>query len=750
MTLVSTILDEVEQLLREELHPKVTSLVSAFVAYLKVPRYQNPLTISELASLFEAFSNDLKGLVFNIYAQLTLCKRQLIQKSPLFANDLQSYDYLNAIAHYSPSHIKLVRRTDPQAAYQLRIFAFYKAITIIRTIQGAQVQLFLSVTPGDRTELYYKIFRFDLRDLSIQDLLAEKLVILRRLDLPISAFCESGFKADSASLDEYFLTLSKDTCQSLEKIKSHMSELDQAKTPDLKLHFIAKIQKSLIDLCAGYYNNDSSKVNNDLLLPALIYIIIYHPPQVDKGKEIDLYLNFTFTKKFCQIVDPYNITSSAFALNSSLSSYAPTEQKETYRSRSEKAIKHNFFELINLRESNDVIYEKAEPEFQSDKALINYLQRTSFNAGELQYYLTNFEAILYFLINTPITDIVPEGYFIPEQYLENDIVILPLYQVLEARESKNEVRNDTNEKIQGFNDLADNDDTARSRSSSLFNTISAAVSQSVNRSRSNSTTIKTHNRESSLPSFEASLSSSLPLGDTYRLTPMKKFLGRLGQASGINLNDQESGSTQEGEESETRKKRSLSLFDVFSQSQPRIRSGSTEIPSFLHSSNLRKPTITTKLLNGVTELITKFNVAANASSHTLSNYGDIATHYTASSREDSLEDYSMNQKAPPVLNDRTSSMDKWFNNLGEPGDIQTCTNSQMDSAYNEGSLFSSSFEELTKYHHLDFDSLTMKDLRDMKNYYDQLCLEFLAMKSDLKTSIEYLPTEEINKEQQSI
>lgn len=752
MTLVGTISEEVLQKTESELHPKVSALVSSFVAYLKEPRYQNPLTISELASLFGSFYQDLYGLVFNIYAQLTLCKRQLIQNSQLFAKDLKTYDYLNAIAHYSSSHTKLLKRSDPQAAYQLRVFAYYKAAMIIRTYEKAQSQLFSSVTPGDHTELYYKIFRFDMRDLSIQDLLAEKLAILRKISLPLSAFCETEFKSDSASLDEYFMSLSGDASQALDNIKSQILDLNSAKTADTKLHYIVKIQKSLIDLCAGFYNNDSSKVNNDLLLPALIYIIIYHPPQVAENEsEVDLYLNFTFVKNFAQILDPYNITASSFNLNSSLSSYTPTERRETYI-RTEKAQSLNFFELINLKESNPAVLEDAEIEFRSDIALINYLQETYFNTGELQYYLTNFEAILYFLINTPIKDIVPDDYTIPEAFLDKDVVTLPLHKVLEARENNDDT---TTKGSNNETDIIENleeqsEETSRSRSSSLFNTISSAVTQTVNRSRSNSNALKAQHKEASSQGFEASLTPGLHSGDNYGLTPVKKFFGRIGQASGVNLSEHENGNTHDGEESiETRSKRSLSLFDVFSPGQPRARSGSGDNPPFMHTSNLRKPTITTKLLNGVSELITKLNVAANASSHTLSLYGENNGHFKTPSREDSLEDCSMGQKPAPMMSDRASSVEKWFNNLGEPSDAQTCTNSQMDSAYNEGSLFSASFEELTKYHHVDFETLTMKDLKSMKNYYDQLCNELLALKSDLKTSQEYLP-DEINKEKSSI
>lgn len=757
MTLVDTITNEVTSNVDSDLHPKISALVGAFVTYLKEPRYQNPLTLSELATLFKAFYKDLYGLVFNIYAQLTQCKRQLIQNSLLFASDLQTYDYLNAIAHYSSSHIKLVKRSDPQAAYQLRVFAFYKAATILRSILTAIQSLFASVTPGDRTELYDKIFRFDLRDLSIQELLTEKLAILRKLSLPLSAFCENQVQADAADLDEYFLTLSGEAGGILDSIKDHTVQLNRARTPSLKLQYIVKIQKSLIDLCAGFYNNDSSKVNNDILLPALIYIIIYHPPEVSEdGQDIDLYLNFTFLKNFCEILDPYNITASNFALNSSLSSYSPTEKKESF-SRGDKILAYNFFELINLKESNNSIYDEAESDFQSDAALIGLLQRNYFNTGEILYYLTNFEAILFFLVNTPLKDIVPEGFMIPKTLQDKDLVTLPLHLVLEARESKDDQNGnaDTKDSKKLKSSLEDTEDeigemngSTRSRSSSLFNTLSTAVSQTVNRSRSNSTVLKSQNRDVPPTSFEESL-TNLHSGENFGMTPVRKFLGRIGQASGVNLVDGESIVVNEGDEAiEFKTKRSLSLFDVFSPVQQRNRSVSVETGSFLHSSNLRKPTITTKFLNGVSELITKLNVAANASTHSLSTYGEGINNLKSTSREDSLEDYSMNQKSSG-LSERNSSMDKWFNNIGEHSDVQTCANSQMDSAYNEGSLFSASYEELTKYHHVDFDALTMKDLIRLKGYYDQLCNELLALKSEVKTSLEYL-AEELSKEHRSI
>ena len=745
MKLVAAIQEEIRQKVSAEIHPKISALTSAFVAYLKEPRYLSPLTISELASLFTAFYNDLYGLVFNIYAQLTLCKRQLIQNSALFANDLATYDYLNAIAHYSSSHLKFVKRSDAQTAYQLRVFGFYKAVIILESIEAAQAQLFTSVTPGDQTQLYYKIFQFDLRDIILQDLLTEKLSILSKLSLPLSAFCEAGVNLDSASLDDYFSTLPDEAGQTLECIKNYMVQLDQARSPYSKARMVVKIQTSLIDLCAGHYNNDSSKVSNDILLPALIFIIIYHPARTYDGKSINLYLNFCFVKHFCHVLDPYHATASSFNQKSSLTSYTPTERKESLI-ETEKLRTHNFFELINLKNSNEVTNKEAEPEFTSDKALISFIQRTYFNTGELQYYLTNFEAILYFLMNTPIKDIVPLGYTIPEALLQHDILTLSLHQVLESRESKEQEHDETeseytSNQTEEHTEYAEN--AARSRSSSLFSTISTAVTQTMNRSRSNSGALKSQSKKTNVPSFEASLTQTLTPGDNYGLTPVKKFLGRIGQASAV-LG--ENGPISEGEHLENRLKRS----SLLSPGHSITCSGSVEIPSFLHSPNLRKPSLTNKLLNGVSELMTKFNVAPSVSTHNLSSYEDSSGGLKNSSREDSLEDCNMTRKPHPQFGGRTSSMEKWIKKFGEPSEAQTYTNSQIDSAYNYGSLFSAPFEELTRYHLVDFDTLTMLDMKNLKFYYDQLCSELLALKVDSKTSNEQLPPEEIAKEHRSI
>ncbi|KAM9926700.1 hypothetical protein OXX80_010509, partial [Metschnikowia pulcherrima] len=61
-TLLQDLIAEVDEITEKDLHPKVDALVSAFVAYLKEPRYQNPLTLIELKKLFDAFYEDLNSL----------------------------------------------------------------------------------------------------------------------------------------------------------------------------------------------------------------------------------------------------------------------------------------------------------------------------------------------------------------------------------------------------------------------------------------------------------------------------------------------------------------------------------------------------------------------------------------------------------------------------------------------------------------------------------------------------------------
>ena len=55
------------------------------------------------------------------------------------------FDYLLAIANYSTSSIRLLKRSDNDALYQLRVFNYYKLLTIFESIHLAELELFQSV-----------------------------------------------------------------------------------------------------------------------------------------------------------------------------------------------------------------------------------------------------------------------------------------------------------------------------------------------------------------------------------------------------------------------------------------------------------------------------------------------------------------------------------------------------------------------------------------------------------------------------
>lgn len=767
------------------IHPTVLALVDGFLVYLREPRYQNPLLLDELARLFQSFYGDLNSLVINIYTQLNTNKRQLLQKSHVFNSDPDTFDYLVAIANYSSSSIKLVKRTDPQALKQLRVFAFYKFLTILDTIEKAQYDLFSASSPGDRSTLYDKIFRFDERDIKSQTLLSEKIRVLRNLNLPYSCFCDTADADEKARLDEFFLTFHVGENATLERIQNCLRLLNQVRTPSAKLKHIVKIQKLLIILLSAFYDNDPSKVNNDVLLPSLIYIIIYHLPGNEallkedtnaSEPDYDLYLNFTFVKTFLNLIDPYYVDCSTFTLGSSLLFYNPTDKKRS-QVRNNK-VSTNLYELLNLSESpneekddSDSVFLEAK-ELENDHNLINYIQLSFLNNGEHQYYLTNFEAILFFLLNTPIQELVPEDFTIPEGLSNNRHITMGIHDIIDLDKKNKPVEEEAPLDDEVARLAQEELDGTRTRSSSLFNTITSAVSHQVNRSRSNSSALKSPTKEVA-HDFEASLYTS-PLAssdrvDHYGLGRVRNLLGRLGLVSSMQVRpptlDEEtisiSGDTSTEILTDARTKRSLSLFDKLSPSHPRTRSGSLEaggtglIPS---NSGPRRATLSTKFSNGVTEFMTKLSTAAvvnapivdhvsNASSHSLEEASPFEEHGQA--------------KRPEFVN-RTSSlqtMDRWFNNItGTSTDAalnhqpsSSNASNQFttgDSNFNEGSVFSASFGELTRYQHTDFESLTINDLKTLKGYYDQLCSEVMSAKTGSKTSNEFLS--EDDKEQPAL
>ncbi|KAF8002585.1 hypothetical protein HF325_003550 [Metschnikowia pulcherrima] len=628
-TLLQDLIAEVDEITEKDLHPKVDALVSAFVAYLKEPRYQNPLTLIELKKLFDAFYDDLNSLVFHIYTQLNTNKRQLLKRSEIFKLDPKQFDYLNAIANYSSSSVKLSKRSDPEALFQLRVFGFYKFLTILKTIELAHSKLFASSSSSDSTPLYEKVFKFDLRDIHFQKLLSEKIKILRQLRLPIQCFLESESQSESLA------------------------------------------------------------------------------------------------------------------------------------------------ELLNLDENAKVtseVFKNELAEFSSDEALVNFIQSKYLNTGELQFCLTNCEAVLYFLLNTPISDIAPKGFTIPADVLDNETFNLSLHEIIQKKYEGPDVINPKD-----LSKLLEDefDDTSRSRSSSLFETITNAVSQSVNRSRSNSgvkTTDPFPKKElSSLTAdFETSLKQFSGQTEPYGLSRVRNIFERIGLASHLQVKPVESD-TEDLQDTvamldhtpePNRSKRSQSLFDKLSPNLSRARSGSLENPGNSQAASLRRATLSSKFSNGMTEFMTKISSAANtaagsSASIVATENSSRAVHASLSSVhsiEDPFEDAGYVGRN--LLGPRSSSlqtMEKWFCNIPDNPPDETsvrhrsntsisskCFNT-LESNYNEGSVFSASFGELTKFHFTDFESMTINDLKKLKCYYDQLCTELISEKTGLKSSKEFLP-----------
>lgn len=766
-TLLQDLVAEVNQLTEKDLHPKVDGLVSAFLNYLKEPRYQNPLTLGELKELFDAFYEDLNSLVFHIYTQLNTNKRQLLQKSHVFKLEPKTFDYLNAIANYSSSSVKLSKRSDPEAVYQLRVFGFYKLLTILKTIELAHSKLYSSANPPDTTSLYEKVFRFDLRDIEIQNLLTEKIKILRQLNLPVQCFLESENGPEAVALEKAFLSLEAPDSPQLAEIKSAFTMLSQAQTPASKLDHIVSIQKSIMRLCATFHGNDYSKINNDVLLPALIYVIVNHSPLGDEDGAFDIYLHFMFVKNFWKPLDLQKINTSRFTLTSSLYAYNPTDKRSGLPKNNQSRTLEN---LLNLDgNSTNKMSTKMEPEFSTDEALIHHIQSDYLNSGELQFCLTNCEAILYFLLSTPILGIATQGVSIPPEVLENELMKLSLHEIIHKKDEVAEAKDSKDLQKLLEEEL---DDTTRSRSSSLFNTISSAVSQSVNRSRSNSEVKKLDtfpNKETfpNVSGFESSLNQSQG-NDAYGLNRVRNIFERIGLVSHLQLKpvDSEHENTQETVDrlertpESNRAKRSHSLFDRLSPSLNRTRSGSLENLWNAQGTSLRRATLSSKFSSGMNELMTKISSAANTATGSSVNIANPentqeSAHQSLSSVhsiESPFEDTAFNGRES--LGARSSSlqtMEKWFCNIPENATVNTSASHRsntsissnrfnaLDSNYNGGSVFSASFGELTKYRFTDFDSMTINDLKTLKVYYDQLCSEVLSGKTGLKTSNEFLP-----------
>lgn len=785
------------------------------------------------------------SLIINIYSQSNANKRQLLSNSRIFKLDAKKFDYLIAISNYSSSSIKLLKRNDPHANLQLRVFNYYKFETIFETFEHSQYLLFSSINNkslyGNSTTLYDKIFRFNERDVVVQNLLDEKLRLLQALKLPLSCFSEND--SDDPTLNAYFNDLASSPL--LLKIQKKFVSLNTKITPYAKLKCIVRIQKYIILLISQLFDNDLSKVNNDLLLPSFIFIIIYHLPN---DSFHDLYLNFIFISNFLNLLDPYKVDAARFTPSSLTSSYAPTEEPSILTSRkfnsssasisssTRKQLGNTLFELLNLNEASEHNQEEQDDEnidfFDNDKDLIDFITSNYLNNGELNFYLTNFEAILFFLQNVTIDELATN--FDDDSNKEissNEILNIPLHKLVDNEPAQPEVQKSGS--FKSLDDLKSLDKKVqeelnenRSRSSSLLNTLSSRLNDAatrVSRSRSNSGAINT---EEAFPTtsmshkdFETSLTGTEVSNGSSTISVMKAIIGRLGLVSILQFKPsmEESLSMDTGIEvdgnGQLKQRRSSSLINQLSPNHSRTRSSSLD-QIFANSNNqlvsqpkpsfnihaVPSPDKRSSLSYKVTEFMTKLNNPVTLNSNTSAPNISSANpkgHLSNSSLNSLTEGQTMSMNSNSLLSNnekmekpeyrtRTASlqiMDKWFNNLSSvaanslvndnnaasinpptnvspvpslthPNDSSaTVTDVEsgntghgisapghmittVDSASNDSSVFSSSINELTKYQHVEFESLSVRDLRMLKGLYDQLCNEVNAQKAESKTSVE--------------
>lgn len=770
-----------------ELHPLIIQLIQGFLKYLKEPRYQAPLTLDELSKLFQYFYNDLNLLTVNVYTQLNSTKKKLISSSKIFEENGKKFDYLLAISNFLASTVKLIKRTDPEACFQLRIFNYYKFITIFETLEAAQrILLGPSTTssstvtstagsgasngPGssapigsssssdDESSLYDKIFRFDQKDIIYQEFLDDKLSALKSLELPLTCFVEESDHPLNKLFHSGF---------DFSIINSLFLRLNNLITPFSKIKQIMKIQKLFIQIIAQYsFNDDTALVNNDILLPALIYYIINYLPY----NEVELHLNFTYMKNFLNII-PETLDMSQVPQISSLYSYSPQDKLKKLFSRRGRV--GSLFEFLNLSENqpekeqqqdtetNTAVSAAEEEEdddeesiFSTNQNTVAYIQSQFLNSGELMYYLTNFEAVLFFLLNITLEEL---------NHLnasDNELLNTSLNKLVDS-ELLNHFKFPTGEIVQPEEEILEasgingSGSGGRSRSSSLFNTISnniKDVTASVNRSRSNSSIINslksnTSSTKETFPTIINSLNGGSSNGsgepDSLQTSPvnsneqpftdpsttsvnsmvmMKNILGRFGQVS-VPPPTSSSMTTVVGPSDElvgTRKHANTS--PIRSSPQSRTRSSSLE---------QKRNSITSKFTTGVSEFMTKINnanITTNTSSlslHSLENHDA-----TSPAGSQGLITESPIRR-PDYNRSRTTSlqiMDKWFNNISN---MTTSTSGVLHSGGVSGGtpalgktielIEPSHFDEIVKFQNIEFESLTINDLKQMKINYDKLC-----------------------------
>lgn len=703
------------------LHISITQLIHNFLKYLKEPRYQNPLTIEEISHLFQCFYKDLNSLIVYVFTQSNSTKKQLISNCQYFKDHPQKFDYLLAISNYSSSSIKLVKRTDDEALNQLRIFNFYKFLIIHKSMELSSFKLFNSVNDKDDDSLFDKLFKFNEKDLLIQDLLDKKMSLLKSFKIPLKNFLDIDIKdfdklADILSEEDVESSETSTEKAQLHQLIDNLNKISKTNIPLHKLQIVAEFQKKLTKILSQVLKCD---INNDILLPILIYIVIY---KVDSSS---MFLNFTFIKNFNNLLSPYEIHLS------NNSNYVPPNDNRL------KIKKTTLYDCLNLDESTEP--NQSNDFFNNDKDLIDHINERYLNNSELHYYLTNFEAVLFFIQSVVINELMDID-------TDEEILIKPIPEIVE-RQLFQFPKTSSDESLHLSNKNSNNSLNNRSRSNSLFNTLTNKFSEAAkNRSRSNS---NLKNTRESFPSVEIDNNPpTVPLIESDSFSMMKNIINRFGSVSVLQFktfNDDE----EEGLES-SKHIRSQSLVERLSPINSRTRSSSLENSTV---SPTRKNTIASKLSSGVSEIMTKFNTPA----------GPVNGTHSYNNSTTSLKSLEEETKRPEYVRSRTTSMqvmEKWFNNLSQQSQsqiqssirsnstvdpingsietapmvpVQVTVPKEANDSIDESSVFSSPSKELMKYHNIEFDELTISDLRNLKTYYDQLCNE-LSLKFESKST----------------
>lgn len=582
-----------------------------------------------------------------------------------------------------------MKRTDPTALMQLRVFNLYKFLVVLDVIERTQVSFLTINNKDDDITLYDKLYKFEERDVISQEYFDKKVEALRKLHLNFECFTDSSCPHEV--MDYMNSDISNDAFA--EPI-NQFCKIKDAITPLSKLKIVATLQKSIITILADHCLLKPHSINNDIVLPVLIYVIIYKMDQ-----PLELLLNFNFIKNFVNLIDPYNVQILS---NTSFYFYNPSDSQKSANKNISKQT--TVFDCLNLNETNDADSESEQEQtidfFHHDKQLVQFISSNYLNNSELQYYLTNFEAILFFIENVTADEL-------NQKDVKEEILIKPLDILIEASLTK-EFK---------FPEVKTEETGNRSRSGSLLNSLSNRITEARNRSRSNSGLLK--NTREAFPTIDTTLEAnsmiSSPLAsptnshdtsfeNSSTFGMMKNIIGRF---SSVSVPQFKAPEEEEGL-LPLKHERSSSLIDKLGN---RTRSPSIDTNN---QSPSRRTTIASKLSSGVSDFMTKLNTTQPAIPSTQS--------------QTSLKSFDESPQKRPEIRARTSSMqvmEKWFTNISNPQNHPE-TKPEINDAITEsgeGSVFSTPSKELARYHNVDFDLLTILDLRTLKVYYDQLCNE---------------------------